>query len=90
MPDPPPPRPVRPSVPMLAALTGLTALSIDMSLPAMPQLQRSFGAGVGAVQLTLSLFLVGFAAGQLVCGVVADRVGRRPVLLGGLALFALA
>lgn len=90
MPDPHPPRPVRPSVPMLAALTGLTALSIDMSLPAMPQLQRSFGAGVGAVQLTLSLFLVGFAAGQLVCGVVADRVGRRPVLLGGLALFALA
>jgi DHA1 family bicyclomycin/chloramphenicol resistance-like MFS transporter len=75
---------------MLAALTGLTALSIDMSLPAMPQLQRSFGAGVGAVQLTLSLFLVGFAAGQLVCGVVADRIGRRPVLLGGLALFALA
>lgn len=75
---------------MLAALTGLTALSIDMSLPAMPQLQRSFGAGVGSVQLTLSLFLVGFAAGQLVCGVVADRVGRRPVLLGGVALFALA
>jgi DHA1 family bicyclomycin/chloramphenicol resistance-like MFS transporter len=90
MPDPHPPRSARPSVPMLAALTGLTALSIDMSLPAMPQLQRSFGAGVGAVQLTLSLFLVGFAAGQLVCGVVADRIGRRPVLLGGLALFALA
>jgi DHA1 family bicyclomycin/chloramphenicol resistance-like MFS transporter len=90
MSDPHPPRSPRPSVPMLAALTGLTALSIDMSLPAMPQLQRSFGAGVGAVQLTLSLFLVGFAAGQLVCGVVADRIGRRPVLLGGLALFALA
>jgi DHA1 family bicyclomycin/chloramphenicol resistance-like MFS transporter len=79
-----------PSVPLLAALTGLTALSIDMSLPAMPQLQRTFGADVGAVQLTLSLFLIGFAAGQLVCGVVADRIGRRPVLLSGLALFAVA
>jgi MFS transporter, DHA1 family, multidrug resistance protein len=88
MPDPHPSPPVRPSVLMLAALTGLTALSIDMSLPAMPQLQRTFGAGVGAVQLTLSLFLAGFAAGQLVCGVVADRIGRRPVLLAGLALFS--
>lgn len=75
---------------LLAALTGLTALSIDMSLPAMPQLQRAFGAGVGAVQLTLSVFLAGFAVGQLVCGVVADRVGRRPVMLVGLALFAAA
>ncbi|HEX6039892.1 multidrug effflux MFS transporter [Longimicrobium sp.] len=91
MPDPSPPHATRrPSVLLLAALTGLTALSIDMSLPAMPQLQRTFGAGVGAVQLTLSLFLAGFAAGQLVCGVVADRIGRRPVLLAGLALFTAA
>lgn len=91
MPDPSPPHASRrPSVLLLAALTGLTALSIDMSLPAMPQLQASFGAGVGAVQLTLSLFLAGFAAGQLVCGVMADRIGRRPVLLAGLALFTVA
>ena len=85
------PRGVRaPSVLILAALTGLAALSIDMSLPAMPQLQRTFGASVGAVQLTLSLFLIGFAIGQLACGVVADRTGRKPVLLAGLALFAVA
>ena len=85
------PRGVRaPSVLILAGLSGLAALSIDMSLPAMPQMQRTFGASVGAVQLTLSLFLVGFAMGQLVCGVVADRIGRRPVLLAGLALFAVA
>lgn len=80
----------RPSVMMLAAMTGLTALSIDMSLPAMPELQRLFSASVGTVQLTLSLFLVGFAAGQLVCGPASDRLGRRPVLLMGLILFALA
>jgi DHA1 family bicyclomycin/chloramphenicol resistance-like MFS transporter len=79
-----------PSVLILAGLTGLSALSIDMSLPAMPQLQRTFGASVGAVQLTLSLFLAGFAIGQLACGVVADRIGRRPVLLAGLALFTVA
>ncbi|HEX8830107.1 MAG TPA: multidrug effflux MFS transporter, partial [Longimicrobium sp.] len=75
---------------MLAGLTGITALSIDMSLPAMPQLQRVFGADVGATQLTLSMFLVGFAVGQLICGPLSDRVGRRPVLLAGLALFVAA
>src|SRR3712207_9510096 len=47
-----------------AALTGLTAISIDMSLPAMPQLQETFQAGVSAVQLTLSVFLAGFALGR--------------------------
>ncbi|HEX8362744.1 MAG TPA: multidrug effflux MFS transporter [Longimicrobium sp.] len=77
-------------VAMLAGLTGITALSIDMSLPAMPQLQRVFGADVGATQLTLSMFLVGFAVGQLICGPLSDRVGRRPVLLAGLALFVAA
>src|SRR5215217_4653400 len=75
---------------LLASLTGLTALSIDMSLPAMPQLQETFGAGVSAVQLTLSIFLTGFALGQIVCGPLSDRWGRRPVLLAGLALFTLA
>jgi len=61
-----------------------------MSLPAMPQLQDSFGAGVSSVQLTLSIFLAGFALGQVVCGPLSDRWGRRPVLLAGLSLFALA
>ena len=75
---------------LLAALTGLTALSIDMSLPAMPQLQETFAAGVSSVQLTLSVFLAGFALGQVVCGPLSDRWGRRPVLLAGLALFTLA
>src|SRR5688572_23501742 len=75
---------------LLASLTGLTALSIDMSLPAMPQLQETFGAGVSSVQLTLSVFLAGFALGQIVCGPASDRWGRRPVLLAGLALFTLA
>lgn len=77
-------------VAILAGLTGITALSIDLSLPAMPQLQRVFGADVGSTQLTLSMFLVGFAVGQLVCGPLSDRVGRRPVLLAGLALFVAA
>ena len=75
---------------LLAALTALTSLSIDMSLPAMPELQQTFRAGVSSVQLTLSIFLTGFALGQVVCGPLSDRWGRRPVLLAGLALFTLA
>jgi DHA1 family bicyclomycin/chloramphenicol resistance-like MFS transporter len=75
---------------LLAVLTALTSLSIDMSLPAMPQLQETFGAGVAAVQLTLSIFLTGFALGQVACGPLSDRWGRRPVLLAGLALFTVA
>lgn len=81
---------VRALTPLLAAMTALTALSIDMSLPAMPQLQEAFGAGVSSAQLTLSGFLLGFALGQAVCGPVSDRAGRRPVLLVGLGVFALA
>lgn len=75
---------------LLAAMTGLTALAIDMSLPAMPQLQHAFGASTASVQLTLSLFLLGFACGQLVSGPLSDRIGRRPVLLAGLGLFTVA
>ncbi|MBV9927346.1 MAG: multidrug effflux MFS transporter [Acidobacteria bacterium] len=75
---------------LLAALTALTSLSIDMSLPAMPELQQAFRAGVSSVQLTLSIFLTGFALGQIICGPLSDRWGRRPVLLAGLALFTLA
>jgi MFS transporter, DHA1 family, multidrug resistance protein len=73
---------------LLAALAALVALSIDMSLPAMLELQRVFSADAPAVQLTLSLFLLGFALGQVICGPLSDRLGRRPVLIAGLIVFA--
>jgi MFS transporter, DHA1 family, multidrug resistance protein len=59
---------------LLAALTALTSLSIDMSLSAIPQLQEVFQVGVSSAQLTLSLFLLGFALGQVVCGPHAARL----------------
>jgi DHA1 family bicyclomycin/chloramphenicol resistance-like MFS transporter len=74
----------------LAALTGTTALSIDMSLPAQPTLVREFGVPPEIAQLTLGLFLAGFAAGQLVFGFLSDALGRRRVLLAGLAVYTLA
>jgi DHA1 family bicyclomycin/chloramphenicol resistance-like MFS transporter len=68
----------------------MTALAIDMSLPALPALARDFAAPADRVQLTLSLFLLGYAGGQLVCGPLSDRFGRRPLLLIGLVVYALA
>jgi DHA1 family bicyclomycin/chloramphenicol resistance-like MFS transporter len=75
---------------LLGALSALAPLSVDMNLPALPRLTAVFATSADRVQLTLSVFLVGFAAGQLVHGPASDRFGRRPVLLAGLALFAAA
>lgn len=65
-------------------------LSIDSSLPALPAIAVALQATSAFVQWTLSAFLIGFAAGQVVLGPMSDRLGRRPVLLGGTALFVLA
>jgi len=73
---------------LLGALTGLTALSIDMSLPALPTLAVVFEVDADQAALTLSMFLAGYSASQLFYGPIADRFGRRPPLLFGLALFA--
>jgi DHA1 family bicyclomycin/chloramphenicol resistance-like MFS transporter len=75
---------------LLGALTGVTALSVDMSLPAMPVLTRVFATTPDRTQLTLSLFLLGFAVGQLFYGPLSDRFGRKPLLIGGLAIYTLA
>jgi DHA1 family bicyclomycin/chloramphenicol resistance-like MFS transporter len=73
---------------LLGALTGLTALSIDMSLPALPTLAAVFQVNADEAALTLSMFLAGYSMSQLFYGPIADRFGRRPPLLVGLALFA--
>lgn len=71
-------------------LAAFGPLSTDLYLPALPAIVEAFGTDVASVQFTLSIFLFGFAAAQLVCGPLSDRFGRRPVLLGGLMLYVLA
>ena len=71
-------------------MAGLLPLAIDMGLPALPAIERALHASAAVAGQTLSLFLAGFAVAQLVLGPLSDRFGRRPVLLGGLALYGLA
>jgi DHA1 family bicyclomycin/chloramphenicol resistance-like MFS transporter len=77
-------------VAMLVLLLGIQPVTTDLYLPALPSLPRELGASVGQAQLTLSVLIICFGLAQLVCGPLADRFGRRPVLLGGLALYSVA
>jgi MFS transporter, DHA1 family, multidrug resistance protein len=69
---------------------ALGPLALDMYLPALPMLETEFGASTARVQHTVSAYLLGMAIGQLVVGPLTDRFGRKPPLLGGLALFVAA
>ncbi len=75
---------------LLAAVVALGPLATDMYLPAMPSMGQALGAGAGEIQLTLSVYMAGFALAQLICGPLADRFGRKPILLGGFVLFTAA
>jgi DHA1 family bicyclomycin/chloramphenicol resistance-like MFS transporter len=75
---------------MLGSLTMLPPLSIDISLPGLPLIARTLGSPPALLQWTLSAFILAFGAGQLILGPLSDRYGRRPVLLWGLGLYALA
>lgn len=73
----------------LGALSAIPPLSIDMGLPGIPAIEAAFPDASGRGALTLSLFLAGFAISPSICGPVADRFGRRMVLLTGLLFFSL-
>ena len=73
----------------LAGLSMLGYLAMDMYLPAFGTLRTQLGLSAGSVGASLSIFLAGFAFGQLIWGPLSDRLGRKPVLLLGLTLFAL-
>lgn len=75
---------------LLAAAVALGPLATDMYLPALPSMGSNLAAGTDQVQLTLSIYMAGFALAQLVCGPLADRFGRKPIMIGGFILFAFA
>jgi len=72
---------------LLAACTSLGPLSLNLYLPSIPAVQSHFGATVAEVQATVSLALLAFGLGLVLLGPLTDRFGRRPCLIGGLAMF---
>lgn len=77
------------AVVVLAAMVAMGPLATSMYLPAFPAMAEAFGVGADRIQLTLSAYMIGLAVTQLLCGPLADRFGRKPLLLAGMALFCL-
>ena len=75
---------------MLAFVRALSTMSMDYFAPSMPSVTRDFGASVEAVKSAMTMFLLGFGIGPFVWGFLADRIGRRKVMLTGLGGYLLA
>jgi DHA1 family bicyclomycin/chloramphenicol resistance-like MFS transporter len=75
---------------LLVAVTACGTLGMHLVIPALPATAAALHVSAGTIQLTITLYLIGLAIGQLAYGPISDRFGRRPVLLAGLSLFTLA
>lgn len=75
---------------LLTMIAFSSTVGMYVFLPALPFAARELGASTGSVQLTISMYIAGLAAGQLVWGPASDRFGRRPVLMVALLLFTVA
>jgi DHA1 family bicyclomycin/chloramphenicol resistance-like MFS transporter len=75
---------------LLMAMTAIGPTTLNILVPALPEMARRLASDVATVQLTVSIYLLALAAGQLVMGPLSDRFGRRPVLLLALSLTAAA
>ena len=75
---------------LLAIVVALTPFAIDMYLPAMPAMAAYFATGIEQIEISMPLFLIGFAMGQIVGGPVSDNYGRKPIGVAGFSLFTVA
>ena len=88
--NPHPPLSVRAFVVIMALLMASNALATDIMLPAFPNIAESLGVETTAVQAVITSYLIGFGLSQLFIGFLADRYGRKPVLVVGIAIYAIA
>ncbi|WP_445115178.1 multidrug effflux MFS transporter [Acinetobacter sp. WZC-1] len=75
---------------LLALLTALAPLSIDMYLPALPQMAQDFSVSTQQIANTLPAYFTGLAIGQLIYGPLSDRIGRKKPLYFGMVLYVIA
>ncbi|MFN7096289.1 MAG: multidrug effflux MFS transporter [Gammaproteobacteria bacterium] len=75
---------------LLLLITALGQVAVDIYLPSMPSMQAALGTSKEYIQLTLTVYTVGFGVSQLFYGPLSDRFGRRNLLLFGMALSAIA
>ncbi|RZG46652.1 multidrug effflux MFS transporter [Acinetobacter wuhouensis] len=75
---------------LLALFTSLGPLSIDMYLPALPEMAQDFNVSTQQIANTLPAYFFGLAVGQLIYGPISDRIGRKKPLYFGMALYAIA
>src|ERR1700735_5842474 len=75
---------------ILGALSTVSPFSIDMYLPAFPQIAHDLGTTPAEISLSVAGYFVGLAAGQLFYGPLLDRFGRKLPIYAGLVLFILA
>ncbi|HBC9197157.1 TPA: multidrug effflux MFS transporter [Staphylococcus aureus] len=75
---------------ILGSLTAIGALSIDMFLPGLPDIRNDFQTTTSNAQLTLSMFMIGLAFGNLFAGPISDSTGRRKPLIIAMIIFTLA
>ncbi len=85
----PSPVPLALLLPLLASMVAITPLAIDLYLPAMLVIAEDFGTSMPKVQMSLSIYLAGYALGMLFFGPLADQIGRRKLALFGLASFTI-
>ncbi|MFB3306014.1 multidrug effflux MFS transporter [Pseudomonas sp. AMR01] len=84
------PAPSRSLLFLLVALTALGEVSTQLLIPGLGVIEQVLGAQPGSALMALSAFVAAFGLGQLLFGPLSDRIGRRPVLIGGLVLYVLA
>jgi len=77
-------------LPLLASIVAITPLAIDMYLPAMLVIANDLNTSMPNVQISLSIYLAGYALGMLFFGPIADQIGRRKLARIGLSLFGLS
>jgi MFS transporter, DHA1 family, multidrug resistance protein len=82
--------PQRGTILLLALIAALSSLATQLLVPALPLMALDLRSGADDAQLVVSVYLVGVGMGQLLAGPFADRIGRKPVLLTGLAVYCLA